>query len=286
MTLPRGTLRFDAKGCLAAWTLEGREMLAGAMSPDFWRAPTSADRGWNMPEELKPWRKPFEGAHVLRQEHGHTAEGLQITTVLELPDVGTRLVLRWLVRRADTLDFSLTLEACPEGTPSIPRVGTVWTLPRACRRLAWYGRGPGETYPDRLAAGGLGVWSATVDEAFHPYHRPQENGNRGDLRWLSIGDGESGRLLVEALDRPFAASAWPCTQRDLEETPRPWQLPARDAVTLHLDAEQMGLGGDNTWGARPYDHHLIDPARLHTLSLRLRALPAARGVSRGLVGAT
>ena len=286
VTLPRGTLRFDAKGRLAAWTLEGREVLAGVMSPDFWRAPTSADRGWNMPEELKPWRKPFEGAHVLRQEHGHTAEGLQITTVLELPDVGTRLALRWLVRRADTVDFHLALEACPEGTPSIPRVGTVWTLPRACRRLAWYGRGPGETYPDRQAAGGLGLWNATVDEAFHPYHRPQENGNRSDIRWLSIGDAKTGVLRVESLDQPFAASAWPCTQRDLEETPRPWQLPARDTVTLHLDAEQMGLGGDTTWGARPYAHHLIDPAQPHTLSLRLRALPAARGVPRGLVGAT
>ncbi len=203
------------------------------------------------------------------QEHKTTKGGVVVSTTLFLPAVKSRCTITWQVRRADEVEMSLDLQACPGSTPDIPRIGMVWPLPAAMRDVSWYGRGPTETYPDRMAAGGLGLWKSSVDAWVHSYHRPQENGNRSDVRWMRIGAKGGASLRIEALDSMLAVNAWPWTQDDLENTGSPWKLPHRNTVTMHIDHRQMGLGADNTWGAKPYPPYTLSAGKRYTYSYRV-----------------
>ena len=264
-------IRFDARGRLVHWTLAGTDALAGPVEPDFWRAPTSGDRGWKMETRLAAWREAMARAEVERGDGTAGPDGARLVVTWRLPTVGGRCTLAWTVRNRRELAARFTLSDCAPTAPIVPRLGVVWTLPGTLRAVEWYGRGPHESYADRQAAAGLGLWRAQVDDWVHRYHRPQENGNRTDVRWLALGtvDPAGPRLRFESLGTPLAASAWPWTQADLENTARPYDLPTRATVTLHLDHRQMGVGADNTWGAMPYPEYQLQPQGRHTYAFRV-----------------
>ena len=95
---------------------------------------------------------------------------------------------------------------------------------------------------------------------------PQETGHHTGTRWLRIGN-----LRVESVREPFDFSAWPCTVWDLEAAWHPHEIPPRSGVTLNLDAAQMGLGGDDSWGAKPHPEYTLIPDRPYRLRFVLRA---------------
>jgi beta-galactosidase len=262
-----GRLVIDRHGRLAAWEHRGTALLATPMALDFWRAPTSADRGWRMPTECAPWRSA--GADATAVTCTRAGDGLDCT--LELPGVGGRARLAWRFHGSGCLDLTVTLDPCPAGTPVIPRLGTVWTLPAGFRHIAWYGRGPHESYRDREAAAGLGIWQASVEGWNHLHPRPQETGNRRGVRWIELADAHGRRLRAEALGAPLEVSARPWTREALEAAATPQQAVPAGATILNLDLGQMGLGGDCTWGERPYPEHRLDPARGWSWGFRLRA---------------
>lgn len=266
----RGRLVIDAGGMLTGWELDGRPVLAGPAALNCWRAPTSGDRGWGLLRD-PVWRAAGPGARLVQRTIGRGPQGLRVACVLELPGVATRCCCEWLLRSDSELELAVTLDACPAGVPELPRLGTAWRLPAAFRQLAWYGRGPGESYSDRRAAAGLGIWRSTVEGWSYAHPRPQENGNRSGVRWLELADGQR-RLRVESIAGELQASAWPWTQEALEAAATPQDLRPAGATILNLDHLQMGLGGDNTWGERPYAEHRpgAQVARSYAFRLSLR----------------
>jgi beta-galactosidase/evolved beta-galactosidase subunit alpha len=142
-----------------------------------------------------------------------------------------------------TGDIALRTTGKPVGTwpACIPRLGLEMALPGALDQVAWYGLGPGETYPDSRQAGRMGVYRATVDELLTPYVRPQENGNRSDVRWVALTDLRGAGFLV-AGSPALNFSAHRHTARDFTEARHVCDLRPRDSVTLNLDYRQRGLG--------------------------------------------
>lgn len=266
----RGRLVFDKLGMLTAWTVDGRDVIAGPVRPNFWRAPTSADRGWKMETQCKVWRDTLSGAVVKRLSVADDAGAQRVTTLLALPGPKTTCTLSWSVRSLSEIEVELRLAPCPKKTPVIPRVGMAWTLKDNSNSVSWYGRGPGETYSDRMAAGGLGIWGAEATSLSTTiYHRPQEYGNRTDVRWVGVYGPGLLLLRAESLGMPLNFSAWPWTQDDLENIARPWDLKKHGLMTLNIDGWQMGVGADNTWSAKPYAPYMLNADKGYTYKYRV-----------------
>jgi len=270
------SVRFDkATGALDSFVAGGRELVASGLEPNYWRAPTDNDFGNQMPRRLAVWRQASlrrdlrslavreAGSEraVVAVEYG--LAGGAATQVLEYGVEGDGRV---------TVDGKLTFR--PDAKlPELPRVGLKMAVPAAFDRIRWFGRGPFENYGDRKTAAFVGLYETTAGEPF-PYVSPQEYGNRTDTRWMAVRDAE-GRGLLVAGDPVFEFSAHPYWPEDLTLESRglkhPPDLEGRGFVCLTLDAAQMGLGGDDSWGARVHPAYTL-PAKDYVFALILRPL--------------
>ena len=227
---------------------------AGRFRLNFWRAPTDNDRGWGMPGKCAVWKKATEDQRA---------------------PAGSEAKLD-AVRLGDG-EYLVTLELKVEDgkLAPIPRVGVSFTVPATYTNANWYGLGPVENYPDRSTAAVLGVhgaWVGLVSGLADPatglipypvqrlnpdnYIEPGEQGWRGGCRWLELGDGAGSGVRVAAVDAPFGFNAWPYSQAKLELAKHQWDLVRDDVITVNIDATIMGVGGDDSWGARPHDPYM------------------------------
>lgn len=215
---------------------------------NFWRAPTDNDRGWNMPRVCSIWKQATE---------------------TQTPPAGVSASLSALKLSAKTTLVSLHVSV-PDGLPPIPRVGLSFTLPGDFTHVAWEGRGPHENYSDRILSANFGSYTAVIrhstgladasgalrypEDRLNPdtYSEPGEQGYRTDCRRLSFTNSAGKTITVTALNAPFGFNAWPYSQRTLEAAHHQWELTPEGRITVNLDAVQMGVGGDNSWGARPH----------------------------------
>jgi beta-galactosidase len=159
--------------------------------------------------------------------------------------------------------------------PELPRFGMQMAIPASLGTMTWFGRGPHENYWDRKTGAAVGRYSGRVAELIHDYVRPQENGNRTDVRWVALTDAGGTGLL--AVGQPqLSVSAWPYTMEDLETATHIHKLPRRDTITLNLDHRQMGVGGDDGWGARPHPEYTLE-SKPYDYRFRLRAYEPEMG---------
>jgi len=269
-----GELVFSREdGRLAGWKEGGVSFLAAPPRLHFWRAPTDNDRGWKMPDELGAWKHAGRMAvleHFALDEGGPAPLAVAL---YRLPAVGSYATVRTFIHDSAFLDVHVRLEPTPSGGPRyLPRFGMQFTLPSAFRRLAWYGRGPHESYADRRHGAAFGWWRAEVDSWNHAYLRPQECGNRHGVRHLSLADEAGSRLEVHALSPRLDVSAWPFHPEDLEETRHAVDLPRRGETILNVDWGQMGVGGDNSWGARVHEAYMLRADQPREYAFRLIAV--------------
>ena len=141
--------------------------------------------------------------------------------------------------------------------PRMPRFGMQLTIPGAFSNVDWYGRGPHESYWDRKAGA-----RGTVSEQFHPYIRPQENGNKTDVRWMALSNDAGTGLLIIGMPL-LSMSALHYLMEDLDPGEQKQQrhsgeLAERDLVNVHVDLRQMGVGGINSWGTTALPQYSLD----------------------------
>lgn len=266
--------RIDTRnGVLTSFRVHGRELLAAPLRPHFWRVPTDNDRGWGHEAKLGIWKQAGAQATLTAWQMETPAPGLlRVTCELAIPAGTTRCRLDYLFSGAGTVDVTYELLPAGAGLPIIPRLGLQGALPAALDHVEWYGRGPHENYRDRQTSAALGIYRASVADWVHGYTRPQENGNRGDVRWVRFTDAAGQGLCCTSLDGPLAVSLWPYSQRDLERARHDAELPRRQRLTLHLDYGQMGVGGDNSWGLPVHAEYTYPADRPYRYSFRLTGL--------------
>ncbi|MEM1213916.1 MAG: glycoside hydrolase family 2 TIM barrel-domain containing protein [Planctomycetota bacterium] len=168
------------------------------------------------------------------------------------------------------------------GLPDLPRLGLILQLAPGFEDLAWFGRGPGESYPDRLAGSPVGRYTTTVTDTYIPYVVPQEHGLRADTRWLTLTHPTTGLALritpqgLRRADPPRAATtpgllhfnASHYTPADLTAASHTHQLTPRPETVLCLDHAHRGLGTASC-GPDTLEHYLITPGRYRwTVTLR------------------
>jgi beta-galactosidase len=254
VTGPRFSVTLDRNtGVISSYTYDGTELILGGPEPNFWRAPTDNDFGGRWQRRLNVWKDP-----------GATRTVRTVAVVRAgPPEVRIRTWARLEAGRStySTLytilgNGEITVEnhfvPRDEGLPRMPRFGMQMTLPREFSHIQWYGRGPHESYWDRKAGASVGLYEGTVAEQFHPYVRPQETGNKTDVRWMALTNDAGTGLLVVGMPL-LSAGALHYTIDDLDPGEQKQQrhageLVERDLVSLNIDHRQMGVGGVNSWG--------------------------------------
>jgi len=155
---------------------------------------------------------------------------------------------------------------------TLPRVGLQLTVPGCLDRVSWYGRGPGESYPDTKQAGRVGLHAMSVDELWTPYVVPQENGNRTDVRWAALASaGGAGLLAVGDPLLDFSAHRY--TTADIEAAAHTSELVPRQTITLNLDHRHNGIGS-NSCGPGVLPQYQLKPEECR-FTIRLRPFSSA-----------
>jgi len=253
-------------GLLKRIVYRGRNILTGSIVPNFWRVPTDNDVGNKMPERLSIWKRASKERKLFKMFFWKKEENsVSVQSVYQVPGNSWVYLTYTIFGNGDILvDLSLIPA---EGVPEIPRIGLQFAVPGDFRFVEWYGRGPHETYWDRKESGLFARYRRTVQDMIHRYVRPQETGNRSDVRWFALSDGRvnlfvSGMPVVDF-------SVWPFSMEDLEKADHVNELPERDFVTVNVDYRQMGLGGDDSWGAQPHLEYRLLPEP-YRFSFRMR----------------
>ena len=257
-------------GTITRYRVGGTDLLKSGetIRPNFWRAPTDNDYGASLQQKMAVWRKPQFSYYSLSQ---YDKNNLQVITI-EYRVGGTDALVQMEYRINDQGAMEITETLVPGKNRDLPglfRFGVQIPMPKSFEKLEYYGRGPFENYLDRNSASFLGVWEQTVTGQFYPYIKPQENGNKTDIRWLKIANAAGHGLQVEA-EEPFSASALHYRIETLDDGDfkhnRHSELLKEDDVTnLLLDWRQMGLGCEDSWGAVPLPEHMLPygPYRFH-----------------------
>jgi len=281
---------FDlSTGRMESFNFKGKEILRKGPEPDFWRPPTDNDYGYNMDKLLGVWKKAGERTKVTKANISSNEPGkVVVTFTYDIPDTDGEKIAGYvstytIFATADVViknQFSKISSTVPE----IPRMGMQMQLPEEFLNLTWLGRGPHENYIDRKTSADVGLYESTVADQYTPYIRPQENGYKTETRWFTLTDGDGTGIMVSGF--PVICFAALNNIHDDFESPgklsqyRPDAKTAnthtndvkpRDLVNLNVDLGQMGVGGDNSWGARIHsEYRLLDMK--YEYSFRIRPL--------------
>jgi beta-galactosidase len=270
-------------GEITSYAFQGVELIKTGPVPNFWRAPTDNDFGWGMQRRLGIWRdaaaKRTVGKVTINKIN--TRE-IQINIATTLPTASAKYDTTYRILGSGDVIINNSFEPANTNLPEMPRFGMMMTLPVEFENIAWYGRGPHENYWDRKTGAAVGVYSGKVIDLYHPYIRPQENGNRTDVRWVALTNDKGTGLLAVGLPL-LSISALPFIDEDfdpgLEKQQRhTYHVKKRDLITLKLDYKQMGVGGDTSWGdrARAHPEYRL-PVRGYSYSFILRPYSKSMG---------
>ncbi len=263
-----------ASGELTQYRFRDHDLILEGPRPNFWRAPTDNDLGNGMHEWAAVWRDAGPGRELIScQAAPDGPAAVEVVTAYRLPAVEGRLEMHYRVLAGGEIEVEQRLELGRDDLPKIPRVGTRLVLPQRFQFVSWYGRGPHESYADRKTSARIGRWAETVSGGFHRYSRPQETGNKTGVRWMAITD-EAGVGWLAVGAPTLEASAWPFAPSDLDFVPgakgvesasglvpvtsrHGAELMPRGFTTWNLDARQMGVGGDTSWGRPVHEQYTI-----------------------------
>jgi beta-galactosidase len=233
--------------------------------PYFWRAPTDNDFGNHMPEQLGVWRTAHEHISIKKVTAGEqTDNGLPITVECMLDDIAVPYTIVYTILDNGSIAVSASIDMTGRVLPELPRFGMRMQLPGSLDSLTYYGRGPWENYSDRNTSSFVGLYHSNVRDQFTwNYIRPQEAGYKTGTRWLQLTDANGRGIRIEG-SQPICFSATNISTEALDpgltkKQQHPTDIKPTNNVYLHIDLNQRGVGGDNSWGALPHaQYRLLD----------------------------
>ena len=254
-----GVLFNKNNGRLVRYVSDDRELLPQVPEPWFWRAPTDNDWGAGFQRTANVWRT--NRSRTVESSIKIGSQEVVARNVREMVDAPSLFITTCTFMADGALKIEVEWERKGEFVPELPRLGMRIILPEDYKNFKYYGRGPWENYSDRKESSFIGLYEQSTDEQLFPYVRPQESGNKCDVRWLELTNSEGEGLRVEGL-QPLSVSAMPYRSEDLDPGLTKKQMhysdiePRREVV-LHIDLAQRGLGGDDSWGAQPHDAYRL-----------------------------
>lgn len=245
--------------------VDGKPMLEEgyAITPDFWRAPTDNDYGAGTQRKLHAWKNPEMKMNSFKvvENEGKAEKGVEV--VYDMPSVEATLTMTYTLTPAGELvvNEAMTVNKDAKHKPELMRYGMQLVMPKAYNMLTYYGKGPGENYIDRNNGDRLGVYDAKVADQYWGYVRPQESGNKTEVRYWQVKD-ENGKGLEFYSFAPMECSTLNYLASDLDDgwdknahQSHSGDLTPRDFSVVKLAARQRGLACVNSWGAIPLEQY-------------------------------
>lgn len=242
-------------GSLVSWKIKGKELLYGELEPYFWKTANDNQRRNGYEQRLGAWRNAA-AERIINGVKSSVTNGLAIIEIdMSLP-VGANYQLRYTINGEGRIQVEASYNPETDDIPLIPKFGMRMRLPDKMDKIAWYGKGEFENYPDRKTAAFVGLYEKSLDKFITHYPVPQDNANRGDVRWFSLGDGRA-EVKVTGL-QPLCFRIWPYGEDDLERAGHPFEIPRYDFINVNIDLNIHGVGGNDAWGARTMNKYTID----------------------------
>jgi beta-galactosidase len=245
-----------ASGAMVSYRVGETEMLAEPLVPNFWKVPNDNQMRNGYVQRMGPWRNAAANRKLVDVTAVQTGAQVNVVAKYKLPLGDADYAVSYAIGPGGPVGVTASYVPGTGRIPLLPRFGMKMAVPRRFDCVAWYGRGPQETYWDRKTGGEIAIHSAKVDELVFPYARPQDTGNRTDVRWITLTDEESVGIKIIGAE-PLSASVWPYTMADIEAAAHPYDLSPRENNTVFIDQRLHGVGGDNSWGARTHPQYTL-----------------------------
>ena len=262
---------------LTSYVYGGRELIEQVPMPNFWRAPTDNDRGNLMPQRYAQWKiaslyatAKTPGSWDLFPETEEREHSVAVRYRYFLPTVPeSSCGVEYEVFGDGTVRTTLAFDAV-SGLCDMPEFGMLFKFDADFDRVRWYGLGPEETYVDRLRGARLGIWEKKLSDCLAHYPRPQESGNHCGVRRLQVLD-RKGRG-IEFFGDNLSVNVLPWTPHELENAAHEHELPPVHYTVVRPALQQMGVGGDDSWGAETHPEYLLPREQDLRLSFCFRAV--------------
>ncbi len=263
-------------GAIEHWEHASQTITDSPIMPNFWRPPTDNDLGNGMDKWANVWQDAtYNSVSFLVDTPRKVGNNVLFKVRYELPNDEADVQVSYLLTPSGSLSVDNLFTNVKKGLPNIPRLGMYLTLPKDFAQVSWYGKGPQESYWDRKTGAKVGVYEGNVVDQFHRYSRPQETGNKTDVRWMTVSSNQLS-LTVSSSEDLLNASVWPFSMTELDfnsETDgadsasglvpvtkkHGADIKIGNTVQWNIDLLQMGVGGDTSWGRLVHDEYTIVP---------------------------
>lgn len=245
------------EGGIASLCYNGREFITRRPELTFWRALTDNDRGCSLGYDCGCWANAGAYRKVEKVSVDETESSVTVIFDFAIP---VSREIKASVSYTAKADGSIKVRASYKGIkglPDLPAFGLEWRLKEKYHNVRYYGMGPEENYIDRCEGARLGIFETTAEKNVSGYLVPQECGNRTGVRWLELSDEEGTGIRFEAAGQPFEAGVLPWSTRELDAASHKEELSIPHYTWVRVLAKQMGVGGDDSWGAPVHEQYRI-----------------------------
>ncbi len=257
-------------GGLVSYKYAGKEMIEAIPKPNFWRAPTDNDCGNLMGMRYGQWK--IASMYLSHKDFRQGPYGPGNTPEVEEKEHSVKVTYTYLLPTTPLAECKLAYEVYGDGRVKttltydpvkelgdMPEFGVIFKFNADYDHVEWYGLGSAETYADRKKGAKLGIYENMVKDNIARYMVPQECGAKEEVRWAKVTDRKGRGMLFEMDENngPMMFSALPYTPHEMENAMHPYELPEVHYTVVRVAKEQMGVGGDDSWGARTHEEYLL-----------------------------
>ena len=257
-------------GGLTSYKHAGKEMVEAIPKPNFWRAPTDNDCGNLMGMRYGQWK--IASMYLSHKDFRQGPYGPGNVPEVEVNEKTVKVTYTYLMPTTPTSECKLSYEVFGDGRVKttltydpvkelgdMPEFGVIFKFNADYDRVEWYGLGETETYSDRKKGAKLGIYANKVADNMARYMVPQECGAKEEVRWAKVTDRKGRGMLFEMDENngPMMFSALPYTPHEMENAMHPYELPEVHYTVVRAAKGQMGIGGDDSWGARTHEEYLL-----------------------------
>lgn len=262
-------------GEIIEWIFNNELITNQAIRPNFWRPPTDNDLGNGMQNWAAIWKTSSEiFTSKLTKKPTHTKNGVEYKVEYILTDSITKLTIEYTLNSSGELFIDYLFMPLQDNLPNIPRIGMSLLLSNNFTDVEWYGRGPFENYWDRKSSAKIGIHKGKIKDQFHRYSRPQETGNKSDIRWMKVESNQLSLSVHTTDNQLLNCSTWPFQTSELDfvvgkdggesasglvpvTSKHGADIKTGKIVQWNIDHLQMGVGGDTSWGRLVHDEYTI-----------------------------
>ena len=256
-------------GGLVSYKYAGKEMIEAIPKPNFWRAPTDNDCGNLMQMRYAQWK--IASMYLSHKEYRKGAYGPSNLPQAEETDHSVKVTFTYLMPTTPASECQLTYEVFGDGKVKttltydpvkelgdMPEFGVIFKFNADYDNVQWYGLGEAETYADRKKGAKLGIYQNKVVDNIARYMVPQECGAKEEVRWAKVTDRKGRGMYFEMDGESMMFSALPYTPHEMENAMHPYELPQIHYTVVRVAKGQMGIGGDDSWGAYTHQEYLLN----------------------------